>query len=66
MGFVLIASSAQAATLTIRAEGVGSTQGMVYAGICDTSFEEITCPYRDRETAKAGAVHRISKQPASS
>ncbi|WP_133239214.1 hypothetical protein [Microvirga sp. KLBC 81] len=66
LGFVLIASSAQAATLTIRAEGVGSTQGMVYAGICDTSFEEITCPYRDRETAKAGAVHRISKQPASS
>ncbi len=54
--FTLAASSLQAATLTIRAEGVGSAQGMVYAGICDTSFEEATCPYKDRGPAKAGTV----------
>lgn len=54
--FVLIASSAQAATLTIRAEGISSAQGTVYAGICDTSFDEATCPYRDRSAAKAGSV----------
>jgi uncharacterized protein (DUF2141 family) len=56
LGLVVIASSAQAATLTIRAEGIGSTQGMVYAGICDTSFEEATCPYKDRGAARAGTV----------
>jgi uncharacterized protein (DUF2141 family) len=54
--FVLIASSAQAATLTIRAEGITSAQGMVYVGICDTSFEESSCPYKDRGAAKVGAV----------
>ncbi|SCY25707.1 DUF2141 domain-containing protein [Microvirga guangxiensis] len=54
--FTFAASAPQAATLTIRAEGVGSAQGMVYAGICDTSFEEATCPYRDRGAAKAGTV----------
>jgi len=31
LGLVLIASSAQAATLTIREEGVGATQAMIYA-----------------------------------
>lgn len=51
-----IASSASAATLVIRAEGVASAQGMILAGICDRSFEEATCPYRDREPAKAGTV----------
>src|SRR3712207_8519943 len=45
-----------AATLVIRAEGVQSAQNMVYAGICDTSFEEATCPYKDRASAKAGVV----------
>jgi uncharacterized protein (DUF2141 family) len=53
---LLSASSAQAATLVIRAEGVQSAQNMVYAGICDTSFEEATCPYKDREAARAGVV----------
>ena len=53
---LLSASSAQAATLVIRAEGVQSSQNMVYAGICDTSFEEATCPYKDREPARAGVV----------
>jgi uncharacterized protein (DUF2141 family) len=53
---LLSASSAQAATLVIRAEGVQSAQNMVYAGICDTSFEEATCPYKDREPARAGVV----------
>jgi uncharacterized protein (DUF2141 family) len=56
LGLAVITSSAQSATLTIRAEGVGSPQGMVYAGICDTSFEEATCPYKDRGAAKAGTV----------
>ena len=53
---LLAVSSAQGATLTIRAEGVQSAQHMVYAGICDRSFEEATCPYKDREPAKAGTV----------
>ena len=53
---LLAASSAEAATLVIRAEGVQSAQSMVYAGICDTSFEEATCPYKDREPAKPGVV----------
>jgi uncharacterized protein (DUF2141 family) len=54
--FLLAASSSQAATLVIRAEGVQSAQNMVYAGICNTSFEEATCPYKDRAPAKAGVV----------
>jgi uncharacterized protein (DUF2141 family) len=54
--FFILASPVQAATLIIRAEGVSSAQGMVYAGICDTSFEEATCPYKDRAQAKAGVV----------
>ena len=29
---------------------------MVYAGICDRSFDEATCPYKDRESARAGIV----------
>jgi uncharacterized protein (DUF2141 family) len=29
---------------------------MVYAGICDKTFEEATCPYKDRAQAKAGLV----------
>jgi uncharacterized protein (DUF2141 family) len=53
---LLAASSAEAATLVIRAERVQSAQSMVYAGICDTSFEEATCPYKDREPAKPGVV----------
>ena len=53
---LLAASPAEAATLVIRAEGVQSAQSMVYAGICDTSFEEATCPYKDREPAKPGVV----------
>ncbi|MEE1610647.1 DUF2141 domain-containing protein [Microvirga sp. CF3016] len=52
----LSVSSAHAATLTIRAEGVQPDQNMVYAGICDTSFEEITCPYKDRGQARSGTV----------
>ena len=56
LGLAGITSSAQAATLTIRAEGIGSPRGMVYAGICDTSFEEASCPYKDRGSAKAGTV----------
>jgi len=56
LSLAVITSSAQAATLTIRAEGVSSPQGMIYAGICDTSFEEASCPYRDRGAAKAGTV----------
>lgn len=53
---MLLAQSAGAATLVIRAEGVGSAPGMLYVGICDRSFEEATCPYRDRATARAGRV----------
>lgn len=52
----LSVSSAHAATLTIRAESVQPDQNMVYAGICNTSFEENTCPYKDRGQARAGTV----------
>jgi uncharacterized protein (DUF2141 family) len=53
---ILASIPAQSATLIIRAEGVTSSEGMVYAGICDTSFEEATCPYKDRAPAKPGTV----------
>jgi uncharacterized protein (DUF2141 family) len=53
---LLFADAAQAATLTIRAEGVRSAQGMLYVGICDRSFDAATCPYRDRAAARAGTV----------
>jgi uncharacterized protein (DUF2141 family) len=56
VAFLLSVSSAHAATLTIRAEGVRADQNMVYAGVCDTSFDETTCPYKDRGQAKAGTV----------
>jgi uncharacterized protein (DUF2141 family) len=42
----LSVSSAHAATLTIRAEGVQPDQNMVYA----------TCPYKDRGQARSGTV----------
>jgi uncharacterized protein (DUF2141 family) len=54
--FLLSISPACAATLTIRAEGVRPDQNMVYAGVCDTSFEEAACPYKDRAQAKVGTV----------
>jgi uncharacterized protein (DUF2141 family) len=57
IGLLLLPTpSLQAATLVIRAEGVTSAQSMLYAGICDRSFDEATCPYKDREPAKAGTV----------
>lgn len=56
-GLLLIAAtSAPDATLVIRADGVRSIQNMVYAGICDSSFDEATCPYRDRSPARPGTV----------
>ena len=60
IGFIgcllLAAPSVEAATLVIRAEGVQSAQSMVYVGICDASFDEATCPYRDRKPARQGIV----------
>ena len=56
-GLALLASvPAHAATLIIRTEGVQSSDNMVYAGICDTSFDEATCPYKDRAAARPGTV----------
>jgi uncharacterized protein (DUF2141 family) len=55
---LLIASSlaasapAAAATLVIRAEG--AADGTVYAGVCDKTFDEATCPYRGRAASKGG------------
>ena len=51
-----LATAAEAATLVIRATGVQSSDGTLYVGICDRSFEEATCPYRDRAKARAGTV----------
>ena len=57
LSFLLaLMGSAEAATLIIRAQGIASAEGMVYAGICDRSFDEATCPYKDRAAAKAGTV----------
>jgi uncharacterized protein (DUF2141 family) len=53
---VSLATAAPAATLVIRAEGVRSADGMVYVGVCDRSFDEASCPYRDRARARAGTV----------
>jgi uncharacterized protein (DUF2141 family) len=47
---------AEAATLVVRAEGIGSAEGMVYAGVCDTSFDETQCPYKSRARARTGTV----------
>jgi uncharacterized protein (DUF2141 family) len=46
------AAPAAAATLVIRAEG--AADGVVYAGVCDRSFDEATCPYRGRAASKGG------------
>jgi uncharacterized protein (DUF2141 family) len=54
-GLIVAASVSRSATLVIRAEGV-EPGGMVYAGVCDRSFDEATCPYKDREPARAGIV----------
>jgi uncharacterized protein (DUF2141 family) len=54
-GLVAAASAASSATLVIRAEGVASG-GVVYAGVCDKTFDEATCPYKDREPARGGVV----------
>ena len=53
---LLMLTPAEAATLVIRAEGLRAADGTVYVGICDRSFDEATCPYRDRARARAGAV----------
>lgn len=53
---LLAMAPAHAASLTIRAQGVQPDGNMVYAGICDTSFEAATCPYKDRGQATAGTV----------
>ncbi|MCB5174415.1 DUF2141 domain-containing protein [Microvirga lenta] len=53
---VLAGTAAQAATLVIRAEGVTPDGNRIYAGICDRSFEEATCPYRASSPASAGRV----------
>jgi uncharacterized protein (DUF2141 family) len=53
LGFAV---SAQAATLTVRAEGIASAEGFVYVGICDKSFEESTCPRGTRLPARAGTM----------
>lgn len=49
-------ASAQAATLVIRAQGIQSAQGTVYAGICARSFDEKTCEYGGRAPARPGVV----------
>ena len=49
-------TAAQAATLVIRAQGIGSAQGIVYAGVCARSFDERTCEYRGRAAARPGTV----------
>jgi uncharacterized protein (DUF2141 family) len=60
-GCVALAPAAEAATLVIRAQGIRSAEGRVYAGVCARSFNEADCPYKDRATARAGTVEmRIS------
>ena len=56
LALMALALPAEAATLVIRAEGLRAADGMVYVGICDRSFDEATCPYRDRARARAGTV----------
>ncbi|MCB8822982.1 DUF2141 domain-containing protein [Microvirga rosea] len=53
---LLTALPSNAATLVIRAEGIQPGNGTVYAGVCDKSFDETSCPYKDREPARAGVV----------
>jgi uncharacterized protein (DUF2141 family) len=49
-------ADAPAATLVIRVEGVRSSQGLIYAGVCATGFGDKDCPYRSREAASVGTV----------
>ncbi len=56
LAWLAVPALAEAATLVIRAEGVATPDGTIYAGICDRSFEEATCPYRTRAQARAGTV----------
>jgi uncharacterized protein (DUF2141 family) len=59
--FVALAGSANAASLIVRATGIRSADGMVYAGICATGFDEAQCPYKGRAQARAGTVEiRVS------
>ena len=48
--------SAQAATLVVRATGIGSADGTVYVGGCATGFDEAQCPYKSRARARPGTV----------
>jgi uncharacterized protein (DUF2141 family) len=50
------AADALAATLVIRVEGVRPDQGVIYAGVCVTGFDERDCPYKIRGAAAAGTV----------
>ena len=50
------AADALAATLVIRVEGVRPDQGVIYAGVCATGFDERDCPYKIRGAAAAGTV----------
>lgn len=51
-----LGGGAEAATLVIRAQGIASAQGVVYAGVCARSFDEATCEYRGRAPARPGTV----------
>ena len=55
------AGCANAASLVVRATGIRSADGMVYAGICATGFDEAQCPYKGRAPARPGTVEiRVS------
>jgi uncharacterized protein (DUF2141 family) len=52
----LAAADASAATLVIQAQGVRSSQGVIYAAVCATGFAEGDCPYKGRQAAAVGTV----------
>jgi len=54
--FVAAIGSGEAATLVVRATGIGSADGMVYVGVCATGFDEAQCPYKSRACARPGTV----------
>jgi uncharacterized protein (DUF2141 family) len=54
--FVAGIGSGEAATLVVRATGIGSTDGTVYVGVCATGFDPSQCPYKGRARARPGSI----------
>jgi len=53
---VLAAGSAHGATLIVTVEGVESSEGQVFVGICDKSLSADGCPFGQKRAAEPGPM----------